>query len=277
MVWSLYALVVSELTSNLPIFQVLFLMFSVSFCAMALRITLLKRWCTLRQPWFIWVIGIVGVCGSDVAYVMAVKYAPPAHVDFIDYLWPFFVILFSGLFTKERLSLPHFIAGILGLFGVFLLLTGGEGLLGLNRDYMVGYVLALLAALIWSLYTIIVGRYKGMPVEMVGIFCGVGALVCFALHHHFEVWVMPTWLEMVMIFLLGLSSGIAYLLWGYAIQNGNIKLLSVLAYFTPVISMSLLVLSGKQPFSTALVLSCILVASGVVVGSVNWVRVMHRL
>lgn len=125
LVWSLYASIVSELLGRLPVFQTLFLMFLVSFLAMCLRLTYMKRWHVLKQPWLVWVVGVLGVCGSDVAYVSAVKYAPPAHVDFIDYLWPFFVILFSSFLPKEKLTLQHLLAGALGFLGVFLMLSCG--------------------------------------------------------------------------------------------------------------------------------------------------------
>lgn len=276
-VWSLYALVVSEILKNLPIFQTLFFMFFVCFIAMSIRLTLTKRWHLLfKQPILIWIVGIIGVCGSDIAYVTAVKYAPPAHVDFIDYLWPFIVILFTSFLPKERFTLQHLIAGLLGFLGVFLLLTGGNGFLGLKHDYFWGYSLAFVAALIWSAYTLMNRWYQEMPMEMVGMFCGIGAIISCILHFHLEVWVTPSFSDSLMVTLLGLSSGVAYLLWSYGTQKGNLKLLGVMAYFTPVISMSLLVLAGKEPMSLALVLACVLVVSGVFVGSMDWSRLRSR-
>lgn len=278
LVWSLYALVVSELLGRLPIFQTLFLMFSVSFIAMAVRLTVTKRWYVLKQQaWYIWVIGVFGVCGSDVAYISAVKYAPPAHVDFIDYLWPFFVILFSSFLPKEKLTLQHLIAGTLGFLGVFLMLSGGKWNLGLQSDYFLGYAFAFTAALVWSLYTIAARWYQDMPIEIVGMFCGIGALITLGLHGQYETWVVPTPFEAALVFMLGLASGVAYLLWTYATQKGNVKLLSVLAYFTPVVSMSFLVLCGKEPMSIILVIACAMVIGGVVIGSLDWARIRTSL
>lgn len=270
-VWSFYAFVVSEVLISLPIFQTLFLMFFAGFLIMAVRLTVTQRWRVIKkQPLLIWLVGIIGICGSDIAYITAVKYAPPAHVDFIDYLWPFLVILFSSFLPKERFTWQHLIAGSLGFLGVFLMLSGGEGFLGFKPDYFWGYIFALTAAIIWSLYTIANRWFQEMPIEMVGMFCGVGALVSLVIHGSYETWVMPSVSQGVMVCMLGLSSGVAYIFWSYGTQKGNIKLLGILAYFTPIISMSLLVSSGKEPMSIALVLACLLVISGVVVGSVDW-------
>ena len=54
--WSVYALVVSELVGRLPLFQTLFMMFSFSFVIMALRLTASGGWRLPKQPWFIWLI-----------------------------------------------------------------------------------------------------------------------------------------------------------------------------------------------------------------------------
>lgn len=271
LLWSLYALVISELVETLPVFQTLFLMFGISFVAMSIRLTLKKRWSILwKQPFLIWVVGVLGVCGSDIAYVSAVKYAPPAHVDFIDYLWPFLVIIFTGFLPKEKFTLQHFIAGSLGFLGVLLLLTASRDFFGFKDDYVLGYWLAFASAFIWSTYTIISRYYNDTPVEMVGLCCGVGAVLSLIMHLTFESWVQPSLYDGSMIVLLGLSSGIAYTLWTYGTQKGNIKLLSILAYFTPILSMSLLVLCDKEPMSIALVVACVLVISGVAVGSMDW-------
>lgn len=276
-VWSLYAFVVSELLISLPVFETLFLMFLTSFGAMAVRLTLTKRWHLIKQPIGIWLIGVIGVCGSDVAYITAMKYAPPAHVDFIDYLWPFLVIIFSGFLPRERFTFQHLLAGFLGFLGVSLLLTGGQGLVGIEGSYFWGYLFSFIAAIIWSVYTIVNRFYKDVPIEIVGMYCGIGSLISLGLHGGFETWVTPSLSQGVMVGLLGLSSGVAYLLWTYGTQRGNLKLLGVFAYFTPVLSMGLLVASGKEPMSLALVFACILVVSGVIVGSVDWSRISARV
>lgn len=270
--WSIYALVVSELVGRLPLFQTLFMMFSFSFIIMALRLTASGGWQLPKQPWFIWLIGILGVCGSDTAYLTAMQYAPPAHVDLIDCLWPVLVILLSSVLPQERLALQHIVAGILGFLGVFLLITSEEGL-GVSDAYLPGYLFAFTAPVIWSIYTIVARWYQKMSTGMVNLYCGIGALIFLILHFRFETWAVPTTLEFSLVLLLGLASGAGSILWTYAMQKGNLRLLTVLAYFTPVISMTCLVLSGKEVFSPALISACLLIVSGVVIQEIDWERV----
>ncbi len=270
LIWAMYAFLVSEVLGNLPVYETIFLMFSFNFVVMAIRFTYKKQWNMLKQPLIVWLIGVLGVCGSDFTYVMAMKYAPPAHVDFIDYLWPFMVIVFSGFLPQERFTIRHIVGGALALVGVCMLLTSGEGL---QWDYMPGYIYAFIAASIWCLYTLFSRWYQKMPAEMVGIYYGVGALFALVLHQQQEVFVMPNVYEMFLILGLGLSSGLAALLWVLSTQKGNVKLLGVLAYFTPLLSMLLLVYCEKEPMSTGLIMASVLFMCGVLVGCIDWKRI----
>ena len=82
--------------------------------------------------------------------------------------------------------------------------------------------------------------------------------------------VIPTLKEFVLITSLGISgAGIAYQLWDYGAKHGNLILLSLLNYVTPVVSMSLLVCFGKESSSLALWVACAMVSFGVVLGTAN--------
>lgn len=274
MIWAMYAFLVSELLTNLPVFETICFTFGINFIVTFIRLLVTKRWSTVKQPIFVWIIGIAGVCGSDFSYMAAMQYAPPAHVDFIDYLWPFLLIIGTSFLPNERFTLQHLMGGALALLGVcFLLTTGEEGIVGFQWHYMPGYLYALTAACIWCAYTLFSRWYQKMPSEMVGLYYGVGSLIAFTLHNHHETFVQPSWYEASLILVLGLSSGVASLLWLHGTQKGNMKLLGVLAYFTPMLSMIMLVYSEKEPMSGALVTACVLFILGILVGSLDWKRI----
>lgn len=279
-IWAMYAFLVSELLTNLPIFETICFTFGINFIVTVGRLTFTRRWSVIKQPFFVWLIGIAGVCGSDFTYIAAMQYAPPAHVDFIDYLWPFLLIIGTSFLPNERFTPKHLIGGGLALLGVCFLLTGGggvEGVVGFKWDYIQGYLYALIAACIWCSYTLFSRWYQKMPAEMVGIYYGIGAAMAFILHKQHEVFVQPSWYEASLILVLGLSSGMASLLWLYGSRKGNVKLLGVLAYFTPMLSMVMLVCSEKEPLSVTLVTACVLFILGILVGSLDWKRIRLAL
>ena len=268
LIWSCFALVVSEL-EQLPPFQTMMLVFGVSFLGTALSLTWRGRWNSMKESSsFIWIWGVVGVCGSDMAYIAAFKYAPPAHVDFIENMWPFFVILFSFLFTEERFCVRTLTGGLLGVLGLGFLLTRGEGLMGFQTDSLHGYLFALTASIIWGGYTFWMRRRKAPP-EMIGMFCGIGALVAALVHYRYERWVTPTANQSTLLLLLGVAMGAAYFLWHHAASHGNLRLLSFLAYFTPIISLIVLVLCGKEPMSSAVVFAALFAFAGIFIARVR--------
>lgn len=277
-IWAMYAFLVSELLTNLPVFETIFFTFGINFIITVFRLILKKSWSTIKQPLFVWLIGVAGVCGSDFSYMAAMQYAPPAHVDFIDYLWPFLLIIGTSFLPNEHFTLRHLIGGGLAFLGVCFLLTMSEnGIVGFQWHYIPGYLYALTAACIWCAYTLFSRWYQKMPSEMVGLYYGVGACIAFILHNHHETFVAPTWYEGSLILILGLSSGVAALLWLHGTQKGNVKLLGVLAYFTPMLSMMMLVYSEKEPMSGTLVIACTLFVLGILVGSLDWRRIQLAL
>lgn len=255
----------------MPIFQMTACIFSITFIVVALKLTMKKQWSRVRQPWWVWILGSAGICGSDFCYIAAFKHVPPAHIDFIDYLWPFMIILLSSMLPKEKLTFPQIIGGLFCVLGVyFLLVASGKSLLSMNITYIKGYAFALSGALAWSIYSIVSRAVRSrIPVEMYGMYAGIGAVSSFSMHYRTEVWQTPSLYESSLIVLIGVFS-LAYMLWDTSVRTGNFKLLNLLAYFTPIMSVTFLVLAGKQDFSLYLVLACFWVIFGVVVGSMDW-------
>jgi len=276
LIWSFYALLASSLI-NLPSFEVLVVIFSVGFLSLLGPMIIQRRWPAVKQPLWLWVLGVLGICGTDMAYISAVHYAPPAHVDFIDFLWPFFVILCVGFLPREKLTVKPIIAGILGVVGLYVLLTDGQGLEGFEWSYWPGYLLALCAALIWGAYSLLSRHYGNVSKEMIGMYCGIGAVISLFAHCQFEEFVMPTLAEVLASLLWGVMARGAYLLWNTGLKDGNLKLLSILTYFTPIVSMTALVWFGVQPLTPALIYSCLLVATGVVINSINTRRLTQKV
>ena len=48
--------------------------------------------------------------------------------------------------------------------------------LSLNSEFITGYIFALIAAVLWSLYTTLSRKYDHVPTHVVGIFCAATAV-----------------------------------------------------------------------------------------------------
>lgn len=278
LMWAIEPLLISEV-ERLPIFELLSIIFASSFLVTAFRLTAKNSWAVVkRQPTPIWVAGLIGICGSDFAYIHGAQYAPIAHVDLIDYLWPCVAVVLAGLLPGEKFSWKYCLGAGLGLSGIYFLIAGDGSLRDISTDYATGYALALIGAVAWGSYSAFSRFYKQVPTEMVGVYCGVGSIICFLLHLKFEVFVMPTMQEAGLAVFTGLTgAGCAYQLWDYGVKFGNIFLLSILTYAARILGMVLLVVFGKEPLTLNLVLACGITTAGVIICSINIKYLVNRI
>ncbi|MBS0290181.1 MAG: DMT family transporter [Proteobacteria bacterium] len=268
-IWTIQPLLISEI-NGLPIFELLAIIFFSSFLLTFFRLAKQKRWHIIKQPLYVWLAGFLGICASDFAYIHGAQYAPIAHVDLIDYLWPCLVIAFACMLPKERFSLQHLLGAILGLLGIVILVAKQVDINGFSFNYCIGYGLALLGALLWGGYSAFSRHHKALPTEMIGLYCGLGAVVCFVLHLKFETFVMPSWSQGSMAVITGLTgAGLAYQLWDFGVKFGNIYLLSAATYIARIAAMGLLVIFGKEPFTISLVIACLLSSCGVFISGLD--------
>lgn len=217
----------------------------------------------LIQPAKVWALGVGGLFGYHALYFAALRAAPPAETGLINYLWPLLIVLLSAPLAGETLTRRHVLGALMGFAGV-LVLVAGRGGLALSSAYGTGYLLALAAAFVWALYSVLSRRFGEVPSGAVAGFCLASAAASLACHVAFETTVWPSgrqgWLAVA---LLGLGPvGAAFFLWDVGMKHGDIRLLGVLSYATPLASTLILVLGGYAEPSLALALSCVLIAAG---------------
>lgn len=276
LLWVIEPLLVSELI-GFPLFEALFLIFTTCFIVTAIRITVTKQWHDiLKQPIFVWAFGTIAICGSDFCYILGAHCAPIAHIDLIDYMWPCFIIFFIGFLPNQKFSFKYLIGAILGFIGILQLITYDNQIDQMYIPSYWGYLLAFFGVIIWGAYSTYSSYHKEkLPVAMIGLYCGIAALICGILHVTLETTVTPTLSQGLMTITLGLvGPGLAYQLWDYGMKFGNARLLSVSCYFARIMSMALLVWFNKEPYSNTLVIACILAITGVFISSVDerWLK-----
>lgn len=105
----------------------------------------------LRDCWMFIGSGIVSIAAFCYFYFTSLAYAPLAVVSILLYTSPVFIMLFSALLFKERITRSKLVAMILALCGCMLV----SGLMeGFGTVPLYGVVTGLLAGLTYSLYSI---------------------------------------------------------------------------------------------------------------------------
>lgn len=266
LMWATLATLTVSL-SSVPPFQLLAMTFGVAFASGSLWLLVTggpRRFSLLIQPVAFWLLAITGLFAYHALYFVALRLAPAAEANLINYLWPLLIVLLSALVPGGgRLRAAQVAGAFMGLAGTAQLIGGG-GELGAASGSFWGYSAALGCALVWSSYSVLNRRFAAVPSEaMIGV-CGAVALLGLATHLLFEpapVW--PAGGEWLALAAMGIGPlGLAFLAWDHGTKHGELPVLGTLAYGAPVLSTLLLVLSGLAPLTVELVIACALVVGG---------------
>ncbi len=223
------------------------------------------RLAVFRQSPLIWLFGTGSLFGYHFLYFTALRSAPAAEASLIAYLWPLLIVVFSGLLPGEKLRSHHIFGAVLGFLGAALIITDG-GSFAVRSDYLPGYLAAIMAALIWSGYSVISRRLGHVPTDVVTGFCLATAVLSALAHLALEQTVWPDGaLQWLAVLGLGLGPvGLAFFAWDYGIKRGDIQVLGASSYAAPLLSTLVLVVAGFQAATWIIAAACLLITAGAV-------------
>jgi drug/metabolite transporter (DMT)-like permease len=160
----------------------------------------------------------------------------------------------------------HVAGALLGFGGAALLVTGGR--FGFETGNVTGYALALLAAIIWSTFSLISRRLGGFRTASVSTFCLVSGALALACHVLLEPRYAFRAVDVPLLLLIGLGPmGAAFYFWDQALGEGDPRVIGTLAYLTPLFSTLLLAVVGGGRLGLVSVLAMVLIVGGAVLGT----------
>jgi drug/metabolite transporter (DMT)-like permease len=269
LMWALLALFTAA-SGTMPPFQ----MNAVCFAIGALPGVLLfilkpERLANLRQPVGAWATGIIGLFGYHFLYFTALRNAPAAEASMIAYLWPLFIVLGSSMLPGEKLQPVHVIGALIAFAGAALIVsarTGGGEEFTTTQRYL-GYGAALACAFTWAGYSLLSRRFGQVPTDVVTAFCIATSVLSAICHLFLETTIWPdTTSQWLAVLGLGIFPvGLAFYAWDHGVKNGDIQLLGVASYASPVLSMLALIAAGFAEASWQVLTACILVPGGALI------------
>lgn len=161
------------------------------------------------------------------------------EISLINYLWPCWVIIFALFGYNQQINLLIWPGIALSFLGIVWSLTGGFSINSLIEHVVadpIPYTIVFIAAILWGLYCNLSKKFSdgknGIPVFFIMI---AGIMWCKLLigDETLKILTFKTTLEIVVIAAL---ITISYVFWETGIQKGNILLLAILSYFTPIFS-----------------------------------------
>jgi drug/metabolite transporter (DMT)-like permease len=249
-----------------PTFQILAIGQAVGFGALA-SLRLARKQALLDmlpKTWGMLAFGIIGVLGTNAFNFLAITRIPAAQASIINYTWPIMALLASGFLGFEKLRSRHCAAIMMGFIGVLFIVAPWAGM----KYDILGIGLALLAGLCYASYTIYRQFDNKTSSDAVGVYGIFAAFACTAIHFYQETTQSLSWSQWAAIVVLGIAPmGFGYALWDYGVARGDARLMSILAYGTPLLATLLLIGLGFAAFSVSLAIGAALIIAGAALGS----------
>jgi drug/metabolite transporter (DMT)-like permease len=253
----------------IPTFQTTAIAFAIGAAVIALLAVLRGRGHCLRPTAASLALGVYGLFCYHALYFAAISLAPPAEAHLVSSLWALLTVVLAGLLPGTRLRARHLLGAVTGMAAAAILVWDKIDLAqGLDGKGL-GFAFALGCALVWSTYSVGSRLLAQVPSESLAAACLVTAVLAFGCSMAFEQWTTPpdrvAWLS-----LLGLGLGpvgAAFLLWDIGMKRGDVPLLGVLSYASPIISTGLLAALGVAAATWQLGLACIMMVAAAAIAT----------
>ncbi len=217
--------------------------------------------------------GLLGVASFNVLLYTSLGYISAATVSFIASTATPFTYILAAIVGRESLR-PLPLAGVgVSIVGVYILLREGIAVWGVE-----GVILALLAALSWSLYTIVVDRIQGNvePVDTLfwTMFFGTLALAPLGLDGLGGAVSMPMYAWLLILYVAVVPGIMGYLAWNLGVERLGPALPSIFIPLIPLMAtiMEVYLLGAELGGTTIVGGALIILGVSIVVGE----RVMGR-
>lgn len=223
----------------------LFLRFISSSIIMFIIVRIRKLSMPKKNDVFIFLLmGFIGYTGQSLCYFTALKYAAVSIVSLLLYTYPIMVMIFSIIILKEKIKARNVIALVIALIGVSVIISVK------GNANIIGILLAVLTALIYSIYIIISTKVlkKGMEIQASGLIM-VGSAIAYGLMNLFYGFTPPkNGNGIIAILLISIvSTVIAFWAFFAGLKRVGPSITSLVSIFEPVVTVvsSILILSEK--------------------------------
>ena len=282
LIWGTTFISTKVLLKSFSPIEILFLRFSIGLLALLFlyphRFVVKSR----KQELYF---AAAGLCGITFYYLlenMALTYTLASNVGVIVSVAPCFTAILAHLFLRGEKLRPQFLVGfIVALTGIFLISFEGSSALKLNP---LGDILAVLAAIVWSVYSILTRKISEFGYSTVqttrrtflyGLVFMIPALFIFGFHPNVNLLVKPV--NLLNILFLGLgASALCFVTWNLAVRRLGAVKTSVYIYMVPVITVVTSVLILHEQITHLAVIGILLTLSGLFISENKIKNVIPR-
>ena len=256
------------LTVSLPAVEIAWIRFLVFVLIMTPAILLRRGGNVLRtsRPG-IQVLRGIGLVSSSLFFIWGLGYLPIAEASATAFVAPVFVTCLSIMVLAEKVGIRRWIATIVGLIGVLIVVRPGTSAVHPAAFF------PIVSALGWAFALVLTRQISGTdrPVTTMAYSAIAGLVLLSVLAPFF--WVTPTWQQVGIAVLIGISSTAGHWIVVLAYRHADASVLAPFTY-SQLVWVSLLgfIMFAEIPDRWTVLGACIIISSGLYIAHRERIR-----
>ena len=219
--------------------------------------------------------GFIGIFIYFLLLFLSFTYSPVQETYVVNYTWPLWMIAFSFFFVKEKFSPITLFSIILSFTGVLVIISQG-GVFSLSIHHLYGYVLALLAAISYGLFSALVTIKKREPITSMMLYYFFSFLYASVTMMIFSSFVFPSVSEFSAILWLGVGScALGFLFWLRSLQLGSISEIVNIVYITPFFALLFIDIIIGESIQLYSVVGLVLIVCSILINRIHLSKGSH--
>jgi drug/metabolite transporter (DMT)-like permease len=215
------------------------------------------------------ILSILNIPINQFLFFLSAELTTAPNLSLAYALSPAFVLIIAMIFQKEKASWVKILGVATAIGGVIFILS--ERGISFGSAYFTGNVLVLIASLSWALYTVI-GKefttkygamYSTSLTMILGFIFYIPIFLISGYDLNLAVLTTKDWLQLLYLGIF--ASGVAYVIWYYALTKIDAAKVSLFNNLQPVLTTVLSIILFQQEITTIFVVGGLLIISGVVV------------
>ncbi|MEB2279854.1 DMT family transporter [Lysinibacillus xylanilyticus] len=239
-IWGGMYVVVKVVVDTVPPLELVWLRYTIAIIALYIIGTITKQsWRIDKRDWLlIFMIGLIGNTISIVAQEIGTMLSTAQMGAIITATTPAFMVVFARFILKEKITLIKAVSIILATFGVYMIVGNAH----IDASHQLGGVALLIAALTWSLMSVLIKRvpeqYSQIVVTSYGTLVAIMVLTPLAIPRLIKLdlhaMVEPS-IWGGLLYLGVISTACGFLLWNRGLQMLNAASGGLFFFFQPIV------------------------------------------
>lgn len=209
--------------------------------------------------------GFLCVVVSMSLFQLAVLYTKASTVAIVFSVNPIFTIPFAYFILSEKINRNTILSLVISILGLIFILNPAN--MELNKDFK-GIVLALLSAVVFSLYSVIgkkkIDKYGGIAFNCITFILGDLILLVILLFLKIPIIQGVEKSNVIQILYMGIFvTGLGYLFYFLSMEKVSATMTSVVFFIKPALApiLAFIILGERIKFSAMIGIACILIGS----------------